>query len=605
MAGNNGFVHLSGPGVPNGPPRPQGPAPHAAGPGGGRPPGPPPGPMPQHPAGPRSGFQTGKTRFPSVEISDVSRDFLTIEDMREDLTEFAIYRFEKMPVQRKYDEEGKLQMATWDRALRTRVAGLSQKEITRQIQHLNRDTRALTDKLKSLSPVLQRQIDTAQEQLGDSLDNTESMHYHWVLVQLDHQLKEIFPYIATVGGSYSLPRGHHHGSTRRRSYSGTSRKQGRSRSFERVSLIAYFKKTPRPNVDIPMLYEAKKRSLYQQNGPKPQQQHPQQNVGPAQRGPGQGQSVGHQGADVPVGQNGAGRGGGGGGGGGNGYIPAPAAPPPNGPRSGGNPPNNGAFSNVGRNKGAAGKHNGRESDSDGYSSSDGSLGSQLTPDTSLSSGSRGRAGVRAPLRNIGGMHGQNGYDRVSAKHHGKPEPFFDLRNDRRVPSMSRSRVPPVSPLTPPLDYNRARDDAYLAGIRAGRNDERFAQQRALHEARLRPRPRIISTGRSPTSPYRRRMTSSESGGYRPLGDLDDEISRLNGLSLDDDDGYDNILRRENARRRKEYEILQQRGSVLDDDPFVPDRPVYSKRRGGREMFVTDDSDSDYTVSPRNRRHYRY
>ncbi|KAI2636600.1 hypothetical protein GGS26DRAFT_502742 [Hypomontagnella submonticulosa] len=602
MAGNQGFVHLSGPGAPNGPSKPQGSAPHPAGPGGGRPAGPPPGNIPQQSGPPRSGFQSRRTGYPSVEISDVSRDLLTIDDMREDLTEFAIYRFEKMPVQRKYDDEGTLKRATWDQALRTRVSGLSQREITRQIQHLNRDTRALTDKLKSLSPVLQRQIDAAQEHLVASLDDREATYYQWVLVQLDHQLKEIFPYITTAGGNHSLPRGHH-GSTRRRSYSGTSRNKGRPRAFERVSLMAYFKKAPRPNVDIPMLYEAKKRSLNQQNGPGPQQHHPQQHLGQDPRGPGQG--VGSQGA---VGPNG-GRGGGGGGGGGGGIPPPPRAPP-NGPQGGGKPPNNTAFGNGGRGKGGLGKHNNpnnRESDTEEYSSSDASLDSQLTPGTSLSSGSRGQGGARVPLKNMGGMRGQNGYGQASPKRHEKPEPIFDFRDGPRMPSVPGQHLPPRPPLTPPLDYNRARDDAYLAGIRAGRDDERFAQQRALREAwHSRPRPRVISAGRPPDSPYRGRMTSSEAGGYRRLGDLDDEISRLDRLSLDDDEGYERVLRREEARRRREYDDLEQRGSVLDDDPFISDRPAYLKRGGRyREMFVTDESDSDYTISPRNRREYRY
>lgn len=153
---------------------------------------------------PRAGLPVNVVRGRSVEISDVSGDLRTINDMREDLTEYTIFRFEKMSAQNQYDDEGRPQLPTWDRAIRTRVPGISPREIIREIQHLNRNTRNLSDKLKSLSPVLQRQVDKAQEDLA--LENPDPINYHWVLVQLDHQLREIGPYLIIARRRHSTHR---------------------------------------------------------------------------------------------------------------------------------------------------------------------------------------------------------------------------------------------------------------------------------------------------------------------------------------------------------------------------------------------------------------
>ncbi|KAI5860520.1 hypothetical protein GGS23DRAFT_580453 [Durotheca rogersii] len=151
---------------------------------------------------------------PTVEISDVSHDLLTLDDMREELTEYAVFRFDKMPGQGGHDDEGKSQPATWERAIRTRVRGMSPGEIARQILRLNQYSATLGDKLKSLNPILQRQVDRAQEHLAPH--NPDPMSYHWVLAQ------------------------------------------------ERISLTAYFKRVPRANVDILSLYQANRRGALPQ-----------------------------------------------------------------------------------------------------------------------------------------------------------------------------------------------------------------------------------------------------------------------------------------------------------------------------------------------------
>lgn len=154
MAENHGAL------PPNGPHRAQGPPAGF----GGRPVGQPQS-IPQQAIPPRAGLPVDLTRGPSVKISDVSRGLMTVDDMREDLAEYVLFRFEKYPAQSRYDDEGRLQLPTWDKAIRSRVQSMSTGEIKRRIQYLNRKTRTPTDKLRSLSPALQRQIDEATEEL--------------------------------------------------------------------------------------------------------------------------------------------------------------------------------------------------------------------------------------------------------------------------------------------------------------------------------------------------------------------------------------------------------------------------------------------------------
>ncbi|KAI1378508.1 hypothetical protein F4677DRAFT_413604 [Hypoxylon crocopeplum] len=539
---------------------------------------------------PRAAPAVNMARGPSVEISDVSRGLLTIDDMKEELTEYDIFRFEKMSVPNRYDDEGRLQLPTWEKAIRTQVRGMSSREIARQIQHLNRNTRSLADKLRSLSPVLQRQINAAQELLASR--DPEAMNYHWNLVQLDHQLREIDTfYFVAAGGNHSSSR-RHRSSIRRRSHPGASR--GRRRSYERISLTAYFKRTPRDNVDIPALYEVRRRMLFAQNN-----HAANHNPGPAPRMPPQG--AGHMERSAPSGPHG-GRGNSGGSG-----QPA-VMPRPNGPGpglQGGNRTNNTTPGNRGKVRDTSRGQGAFDSDSDSsdFLASDGSLDTHMTPNTSQSSngGNRRRdhGRDRVPAQNTGMRRGENRHDRGSPRHHAKPN----------GPRMMPTPGPPSHRTMVAVDIDRA----YLAGIRDGRDDVRIAQHRALHhEARRpRPRPRIFQGVRPPASPYRRRTAHSdpEERGHR--GDFEDEINRFSRLSLDDDDddddGYDTVLPRADARRRREIEYLLQHGSVLDEDPFDRDVSSSYARRGDRryrEPYVTEVSDSDFSPSPRGKRLFR-
>ncbi|KAI2469028.1 hypothetical protein F4781DRAFT_431860 [Annulohypoxylon bovei var. microspora] len=616
MAGNQRNPNINGS---NGPHRPYVPIPPVSS--GSRPTGPQQVPVHQLPGPSRAGLPVNVARGPSIQISDVSRDLKTINDMKEDLTEYAIFRFEKISTQNKYDDEGRPQLPTWDRAIRTRVPGMSPREIVREIQHLNRNTRNLTDKLKTLSPVIQRQIDVAQEDLASS--NSDPMNYHWVLAQLDHQLREIAPCVVMASVNHSTPR-RRYDSTKRRSYRRSSRHRGKS--YERISLRAYFKRTPRQNVDITMLWEAKNlqnshiarphphphqhpqqhsNQHSHQNPHIPQQPRPQPNSGLDPRT--QRQGAGSLAAGTSFGPD-------------NGRGPPPVVLHPNKPAMGNriNYANNTRAGNRDtmrargqgpvRNQGNDGD---LESDSDysNYLSMDGSLDTQITPDTSQD-GSPIHGRNRMPARNKNTMQDSNSHNRRSLG----DQQYFNVNNGPRVqstPTPGPPRPPPPPPplpMVPPIDIERVRDEAYLEGMRHGRDGARISQERGYREGRRsRYRPQIISAARSPMPPYRRRMPTSDPEASRHRRNFDEEINRFNRLSLDDEDNYGPVLRRADARQRREFEYLLQHGSVLGDDPFDRDRPSYS-RHGSRqyqEPYVEDGSDSDLSLPERGNRWFRY
>ncbi|KAI1465142.1 uncharacterized protein F4812DRAFT_133799 [Daldinia caldariorum] len=530
--------------------------------------------------------------FPSVKISDVRHGLMTVDDMKEELTEYALFRFEKYTAQSRYDDEGRLRLPTWDQAIISQVQSMSTEEIRRRVQYLNRRTRAPTEKLKTLSPVLQRQIDKTIEEL--KLQNPDPINYRWVLVQLDHQLAEInSPYVSVAARNRRQSR-RHHGVPRRQPHRDTN--GDNPRSFQRISLTTYFKRVPKAEADIPALYEAKKRMRFSQNNhvahpyPQPQlqpqpQSHPHH--GPDYRIPLPGQ--GSVDTRLPLGSNS--------------NRPQPVPPPPNGLAPGlepgpgiGGPMNNAVVGGGTKVSPANIKHAKIESESDhsDYLSSDRSFDSQTTPDTSYSSKSlnRGRTLKRVhnsdhgSARSLGRKHDRDG----PREYHRKHKDYFDDGHGVRMPPKSRR---PSTGKTSSVDIDRAIGDAYLAGVLRER------KERTKREARYSTsNPRILLGARLTTPPY--------GGRHIPTSDrqrdTDDGISRFKDLSISDGDDYDAVLPRVDGRRRREFEHLMQEGSILEEDPFDRERSS-NLRHGGRryeESYVTDDSDSDDSL-PRTRR----
>ncbi|KAI2615289.1 hypothetical protein GGR54DRAFT_650602 [Hypoxylon sp. NC1633] len=562
MAESRDSIHLNGSLKPQAPMHPPGPGDRQTGSGS----------VPMHTqlVHPRAGLLVNDRRGPSVVISDVSRDLLTIDDMREELTEYATFRFEKMP------NSGPWRVAEGDSTADT----ASEQEHAHPVLEL-----------KSLSPVLQRQINAAHEYLVSQ--DPEPVNYHWDLAQLDHQLREIDPNVVATGRNHAMFR-KRRGLTRRPSRSGTSGR--RRRSYERISLTAYFKRIPRLSVDIPTIYEARKRSLFPQ---KNHTVHP--TPGPDLRTPPPGVGPRRVGASFAPG----------------GPVNSPPPTQPQGPNKAG-PGRTIPINQAGASSKVRGEDVGRDHrdfrvdfDCSDCTSSDESLNSQTTPITPQSADSPRKNGDNRRHHGEIGVLPRNTsirHDRISPRRHAKQEQHSNLKNGMRMAHTAE----PSPPHTSAIDIDRA----YLAGMRDARDNARFTHQRAFDESlRSRPRPHIIHSGLPSTPPYGRYMANSAAERHSRRRNLDDEIIRFGRLSLDeeeeeeeedeDEDGYDTVLRREDARRRREIEYLLQRGSVLGDDPFNREVPPYASRDGGRyhEPYVTEASDSDF-MPPRAHRIFR-
>ncbi|KAK7737801.1 hypothetical protein SLS53_006421 [Cytospora paraplurivora] len=168
----------------------------------------------------------------SVVVSDIRPEIQTEEDIREHLSDYIIFRFDKVEPHDEYDFEGGEVKATWDNCIRTRVAGVDKADAQREIRRLNREDakkgRTFMEKQNSLGPKGQDQLSKAQREL--SLEDSDD-RFHTVLAQFDSRLKPVIEKYEKV--------------TRHRS--NTKRKVRQRKRYERTSITAYFRRCPRPN----------------------------------------------------------------------------------------------------------------------------------------------------------------------------------------------------------------------------------------------------------------------------------------------------------------------------------------------------------------------
>lgn len=222
---------------------------------------------------------------PLVEISDIRRERRTEADYRDDLTEYFVYRFEKVLTEDGYDSDGDKVKATWENCLRTRVTDISKKVAFREIQSLNKNTKSLADKKKGLVPAQQRQLEKALQELSMN-DNDDRFEY--TLVQIDHQLK---PFLEKK--------------VKKESSGKKTKIKDSKKKYQRVSITAYYKRAPLPTINAQQLMRemqmvaqqqaqaAQQRAMFMQQQmaaqqhaqQQQQQQHAQQHHQQQQQGP--------------------------------------------------------------------------------------------------------------------------------------------------------------------------------------------------------------------------------------------------------------------------------------------------------------------------------
>ncbi|KUI56979.1 hypothetical protein VP1G_04260 [Cytospora mali] len=189
---------------------------------------PPAGPLPPHP--PREIIPPQLHR--PVAVSDNRPERQTEDDIREQLTDYIIFKFEKIEPYDEYDSEGEEVKSTWDNCIRRRLADVDKEDARREIRRLNREDakkgRTFLEKQNSLGPKGQNQLAKAQRDLSSE---ERDDRFHTVLVQFDSSLKPVMDKHEKVS---------RHRST-------TKRRIRHKKRYERTSITAYFKRCPRPN----------------------------------------------------------------------------------------------------------------------------------------------------------------------------------------------------------------------------------------------------------------------------------------------------------------------------------------------------------------------
>ncbi|KAI0023148.1 hypothetical protein F4780DRAFT_99049 [Xylariomycetidae sp. FL0641] len=560
---------------------------------GGRPPGPPLGPRPAGAAQPRppppppplNMIPADLRGGPPIQYCDISREFMSEADMLAQLTEYTVIRFEKQPCQEMYDDEGRYQRPTWARVIKIEDRGISPKEASRRIRHLDRTTASVLDKKKTLDPVLQRHIDHQMNQLM-SVD-PDLANYQWALVQIEHQLKPIvLPYTTHASAQYLQPRGHHyvqargHHRSRKRQFSkkgGRHHKKvhGGRTAWERVAVTAYFKRMPRQNADITTLFHHKKQ--FQAMHANPMFQPPPNRQSPGAGGAGNRPPLGGPGPNRP-----------------------PAGPP--GGKGGLN--GGGKSSSLKPRVVKSGpvrvvQNNRSESDTGSDYSSPGS-GSRTSATLVSSASFKRERGQSYPVP--GGAHVKQNANRGPGPAHPPPPP--PRQPGLGIPSLPQHRYHPIQPSWPSSyhpppapppsaaysDIERVRENAYLEGMLHERKEAAYAEELAREAGRHRPRPHIVQQPhhhhhhrRRPGDRYHRHHHQ----GYS-TDDTDDIASRMGRLGIvdsdsdayDSDDGYGGV-------REPRYHHLPA-GSVLDEDPFAP-MPRRRRRSPGATTLASSSS----------------
>ncbi|PHH60436.1 hypothetical protein CDD81_1648 [Ophiocordyceps australis] len=194
-----------------------------------------------------------------VTVSDIRDAHMTEPKARQRLSSYIVMRMEKSTNRYEVDAEGYQLPPTWQVVDRVEETDISQQEATRKVNQLNRDTSPVRDKKSKLGRAVQRQLEKAQHDLEREEPDPR---YQYVLAQLESKVKEIedgSPLLYLKSNNEYKPR---------------SRSRSRSRSkrpLERVSVTAYFQRTPKENESaVSMLHEkslVKKRQQQLQTQP--------------------------------------------------------------------------------------------------------------------------------------------------------------------------------------------------------------------------------------------------------------------------------------------------------------------------------------------------
>ncbi|KAH7159967.1 hypothetical protein B0J13DRAFT_616759 [Dactylonectria estremocensis] len=223
-------------------------------------------PPPPHHAVPQD-LRSRKT----IEFSDIRSERFTEADAREYLSSYLVIRLEKLDNPYDVDEEGYHLTPTWEKVRRITQTDISQQEIKRQVHVLERDTKSVAKKKAACTPPIQRQLECTQERLSQTDPDNR---FCYKLVQFESKLRKLddreLQYINKTSKKDKRDR-------KERKYVTTHSKKSKSKpKFERVSITAYFKRTPVPEISSLRMLEEHEREQQMRTlaPPQPSQQIP-------------------------------------------------------------------------------------------------------------------------------------------------------------------------------------------------------------------------------------------------------------------------------------------------------------------------------------------
>ncbi|KAK6207498.1 hypothetical protein QIS74_12579 [Colletotrichum tabaci] len=123
-----------------------------------------------------------------VEPSDLRSERMTEANAREALSEYVVYRLEKVNDPDEIDDEGYPAVPTWENVTRTEVRDLSKPVITRTIRHLDDEGKSVMQKKMKLTATQQRQIEKAQNDLET---HNHDKRFCYTLQQIDTKMKKL------------------------------------------------------------------------------------------------------------------------------------------------------------------------------------------------------------------------------------------------------------------------------------------------------------------------------------------------------------------------------------------------------------------------------
>ncbi|KPM37726.1 hypothetical protein AK830_g8841 [Neonectria ditissima] len=215
---------------------------------------PPMGALPHFPPPPPHAVPQDLRARNQVEICDIRSERLTEADAREQLSTITVIRLERTDNSHDIDEEGYRLQPTWDKTIQIEQTDISQPETKRQVRILERDTKPVMEKKAALPPAIQRQLEKVQERLCRSEPDPR---FTYKLVQFETKLRRLdereqLAYINKHAKKDKKGR-------KEKKYVSASKKNKSKTLYERVSITAYFKRTPTPEQSGLRMLEAQKR----------------------------------------------------------------------------------------------------------------------------------------------------------------------------------------------------------------------------------------------------------------------------------------------------------------------------------------------------------